>query len=91
MTDLLFDRRRVGKFLLSVDVLEQGDIPQVFAGLGITIVRAEMLYHSNTIEYVGISPNFRVVKYGERPPYYTVVFHVDGEEISYEAKESREV
>lgn len=86
MTDALFDRNRIGKFTISLDFVESGIFPEMIKALGVTIIRAETMYHMAAIEYIGISPSFDVVKQGTVPPDYLLVAHRDGDEIRYEAK-----
>ena len=86
MTDPLFDRRRIGKFLVDIDTLEHGDFPEMIKALGITIIRAESMYLNRAIEYIGICPSFEVVPDGFTPNEYIIIVHHDENGDRYEAK-----
>lgn len=77
--DLLFDRNRIGVFTVPVDVIETGELPELFYKLGVTVVRAEMIYQSMSVEYTACSPHFERVAVGKNPPYYHIIVHVDGD------------
>ena len=86
MTDPLFDRRRVGKFFVDIDALERGYFPEMIKALGITIIRAESMYHMAGIEYIGICPSFEVVPDGVMPNEYIILVRRDENGDRYEAK-----
>ena len=48
-------------------------VAQIFAALHFVPVRAEMLYVSDTIEYVGMSDQFDEISPNERPKRYRIV------------------
>lgn len=86
MTDNLFDRRRIGKFTVRLDAIDSGLFPEMIRALGITIVRAETMYHMLAIEYIGISPHFEVIEQGIITPEYMLTAIRDGDEITFQAK-----
>lgn len=65
---------RPGQFKIAVELLKDIKNPEdIFKKLDVVIVRAEHIFHSNTIEYVGYSPLFRKTKPGEEAPPYTLI------------------
>lgn len=75
--DLLFDRNRIGVFTVTVGEIETGELPELFYKLGVTVIRAEMIYQSTSVEYTACSPHFERVAVGKIPPYYQIIVHVD--------------
>lgn len=76
MSDLL---ERKGKVRLSADVITiQPDIV-VKAFEGSIVVRAEMQWIDNSIEYVLLHPKFDMVNVGEVIPEYDIVIDTDDE------------
>lgn len=62
--------RRFGKFSVPREVV-LCDPPAAHAFLdGVLIVRAELMFASDSIEYTGISDAFREVNEGEEAPWY---------------------
>ena len=61
---------KIGRFSISIDVIQDNSdmVKEVFKGL--IVVRAEMLYHSQAIEYTALGDCFDTVPEGEIPPYY---------------------
>jgi hypothetical protein len=86
MNDPLFDRRRIGKFLVSIEVIENGVLPSVMKDLGITIIRAESMYLNNSIEYIGVCPSFDIIHDGEFPPEYIIIARNNEGVITYDVK-----
>jgi len=60
-------RNRMGRFMLDRDFLL--DFPESVAdiinGMRFVPVRAELLFHVNKIEYIGMSPMFKLVEDGD--------------------------
>jgi len=83
MTDLLFQRRRIGRFQVDVSFIDTGAFPDLCKNLGITVVRAEMLYHRMVIEYLCVCPSFDLLPEGEETPLYDIVAHNNEGEITY--------
>jgi hypothetical protein len=67
--------KRIGVFELQRTMLENDFalVVEAFYQLQIVSVRAEMMYHRDAIEYTAISPAFREVALGERPPRYLLI------------------
>lgn len=62
--------RKLGKFTISIDLIEN-DPGIVFTIMSTVIpVRAEYMFENNAIEYVGICHNFEVISLGEIAPRY---------------------
>jgi len=65
--------RRIGRFSLNKHVIDRFP-EEARAVMGrCIIVRCEMIYESNTLEYVAISPDFNQVRKGEIVPRYDVI------------------
>lgn len=75
------NKRRVGRFLINRDLIDNrsGEIVEMFHALKILVVRAEMRYESNSIEYVGISPSFEDIGQGFEAPLYFIAAETNPE------------
>lgn len=70
--------RRIGKFWIAEEVLRAAS-PQLFYFFGqMVVVRAEMHYYRDAIEYVACSWLFDPVPESEEPPTYTFTLSTDG-------------
>lgn len=76
--------KRLGRFSVSMDLIEEN--PEVCRDLmgKCIIVRAEAMYHVGRIDYVALSPDFNEVQEGEYIPEYGVRVHRDGESTEIE-------
>lgn len=65
--------RRIGRFTIGRTVIE--DTPEVALAVmrKVIVVRAEMMYAADTVEYVALSPDFQVVEGGCSAPEYRVI------------------
>ena len=59
-----------GKIYMTIDVVDSGLIPEIFSYMGFTPYRAESLYVSGMIEYIGTSHLFDVIEQGFVIPTY---------------------
>ena len=68
---------RIGKFRVSRELVENhhDEVVEMFCQLKIVVVRAEMMYAGDYIEYMGISPKFKDNDLMYIPPEYTIVSH----------------
>ena len=64
--------RRVGKFKIDNEVIQNELAFELFKFLEFVPTRAEQLWHLDAIEYVGISPKFREIAKGEQVPEYRI-------------------
>lgn len=64
-------KRRLGKFSFTRDFIEE--CPQIAQEIlsTVIVVRAEMLYDRDAIEYVGLSHSFESLPCGVAAPHYT--------------------
>ena len=86
MTDLLFDKSRIGKFKISFEIIHEGIFPELIHALGITIIRAETLFYG-AIEYTGVCPSFEQAQQGEAIPEYGIhVMRSESGDITYEVR-----
>lgn len=68
------DRRRVGQFEISSDLVDIGNWPALMAVMqDVFVVRCEHLYPSGRLSYTAISPHFDEGNEGECAPSYGVV------------------
>lgn len=75
------ENRRLGKFTINSVMIERNpEIVRAVMGRCI-IVRCEMLFEIDALEYVAISPFFDVVDRGTLSPEYDVI--IDGSDISF--------
>ena len=74
-----FSRRR-GKFMVSRELLSEATPELVEFMKNFLIIRAEMLFHTDAIEYIAISELFDPVKEGYDAPEYdfTITKKIDG-------------
>jgi hypothetical protein len=65
-------QRRVGKFQISDDIIDEQ--PQVARAVlsGLIVLRAEALHHAYAIEYIAAGDQFEPITLGEMVPMYTV-------------------
>ena len=71
--------RRYGRFYAPTDWAYQfrTELKRVMGQC--IIVRAEVLFHRDQIEYYAISEHFRTIEEGEVPPVYEWIFGEDGD------------
>jgi hypothetical protein len=72
----MFDNdRRIGKFYISTELIEFN--PEIVKKImsRMIVVRAELLYHTFSIEYHAISSLFEPVNIGECTPEYTLIYN----------------
>lgn len=69
--------RRIGRFKIPRQVIIEDPEMAIEVLKGIIIFRAEMMFHLDCIEYIGISPNFDPIKEGEESPVYEVLVSVN--------------
>jgi hypothetical protein len=82
--DKLFDRSRIGRFYIPMQTLEQGIFPVICAALGMTIIRAEYMYHKDGVEYISVCPSFEKVPEGAVEPDYDIIVKQKSDgELSY--------
>lgn len=62
--------RCAGKFGIGANLIDEN--PGLVSAIlsTVIVVRAEMIYANNVIEYIGVSPLFAEVPYGEMIPWY---------------------
>lgn len=79
------NKRNVGKFSVSCEFIFQDaeKMAAIFSLLKIIPVRAEYMFHNETIEYIAISDKFEEVPEGNPVPEYTLTILTDkaGKEI----------
>lgn len=63
--------RRIGKFTISKHMIDECPLQVLAVMKDMIIIRAEFLYYSDEVEYVGIHPSFEVKPDGEVPRSYT--------------------
>lgn len=65
-------KNRLGKFYIDKDLIENNfeEVQKIMSK--VVVVRAEMLYQSNSIEYMAISKDFDEVSEGKEIPTYKV-------------------
>lgn len=74
--------RRFGKFTVTRGIVESDDMFEIMRG--VLIVRAELRYDLDAVEYVGACEHFGVVPHGVMPPEYVAEFKtsIDGDKRS---------
>jgi len=86
------DNKRYGRFSIDRRFIEDDPdkISNMFSELKIIVLRAEMLYHKDAIEYIAYSPFFDMVPDGYIPTEYNIIVHknIDEEtkEVTYQYK-----
>jgi hypothetical protein len=68
--------RRVGRFYVSRELCETGDVRPIMAAC--VIVRCELLFAHDVFEYYALSPHFDVKQLGEMVPTYEWVVTTQG-------------
>ena len=83
-------KRRIGKFYVTRDLIvrDQEEIAEMFSQLRFIPVRVEMLFHINSLEYIGFSYLFKEIEEGLDTPEYNIITTQDDEGIlNVEVKE----
>ena len=76
-------KNRVGKFSISNVMLERNfDIARSILSKCV-VVRCEMMFANNLLEYVAISPEFDEIEPGETAPEYEVQISDNGKNIRF--------
>lgn len=78
--------RRLGKLNIPVDDINEFDSTAKRALGKCIVVRAEVLFSSNSVEYIVISDHFREVPFGEMIPSYDII--VNNGFIEFKEKDS---
>lgn len=83
----MFKDRRIGKFMVALDLI--ADEPETVVAMmaGLIVVRAELRYEDNAIHYTAIGPQFVESLPGDLIPIY----HVRADVTFDEESESRSV
>lgn len=66
--------RKLGRFYIALDVIETKPALALAIMGNVIVVRAELLYESNRVEYMAVSDLFKVVPMTEEVPVYSFVF-----------------
>jgi len=75
--------RRIGRFAISRELVERDqEIARKIMGRCI-IVRCEMMYHADSLEYMAMSPDFDEIDQGMIAPEYEVHISEGGERIEF--------
>jgi hypothetical protein len=75
--------KRLGRFALSRILIER-DPAMARAIMGrCIIVRCEMMYAYDTLEYLALSPSFDAIEHGMRAPEYEVIISESGNRIDF--------
>ena len=75
--------RRIGKFAISIELVERDqETARKIMGRCI-VVRCEMMYHTNTLEYLAMSPDFDEIEKGMIAPEYEVHISEGGSRIEF--------
>ncbi len=83
------NKKRTGRFRIYKELISEhpNEIIDMFYKLKIIVVRAEMMYDKDVIEYIGISPFFKEIEPQYITPEYEIITHVDNGEYTYEVHE----
>jgi hypothetical protein len=78
--------RRLGRFAMSRQLVEL-DPETARAVMGrVIVVRCEMMYASDTLEYIAVSPDFDEVRHGSVVPEYDVHIMDGGARIEFKRR-----
>ena len=76
--------RRIGRFSMSRQLMERDpEIARSVMGR-VIVVRCEMMYHTDTLEYMALSPDFDEVPQNEIAPAYDVIISDGGRLIEFQ-------
>lgn len=76
-------RRRIGRFALSAELVKRDqETARKIMGRCI-VVRCEMMFEHDTLEYVALSPDFKEIEQGMITPVYDVIISNGGETIEF--------
>lgn len=75
--------KRIGRFAMSTQLVERDpETARAIMGRCI-VVRCEMMYAYNTLEYMALSPDFDEVHQGDIVPEYNVIISESGKRIEF--------
>lgn len=81
--------KRIGRFAMSRQIVER-DPKTARAIMGrCIVVRCEMMYAHDTLEYVALSPDFDEVPNGVITPEYDVIISEGGKRIEFKRSNSK--
>lgn len=63
--------RNLGKFVVDAEMIEDDPFSVRLILRDVIVVRAEMMFMSDCVEYVGLHPDFEEVPLGREAPRYT--------------------
>ena len=78
--------KRIGRFSLSRLTVECDTETAMAIMARCIVVRCELMYASNSFEYVAMSPEFEEVQQGEMIPAYDVIISDSGKTIEFKRK-----
>ena len=75
--------RRIGRFVMNVDMVKRAqETARAIMGRCV-VVRCEMMYANNSLEYMALSPDFDEIQEGEIAPFYEVIISNGGKLIEF--------
>jgi hypothetical protein len=81
---MTFSKSKLGRFRISMGTIDKlPDLVKKVMGECV-IVRAEMLFELNGIEYTAMSDHFKELTPGERAPYYEVIFSEEADKVRWQ-------
>ena len=69
---------RIGKFNITIDAIENNPLDVLIIMSNVIVIRVEGSYTTHTINYIGLSEHFDIVKKGEMIPKYEFILINDG-------------
>lgn len=89
MGERILTNQHVGRFSVTCHLIrtQPGQVVEMMRMLGVVIVRAELLYQSDAIEYIGLSLAFDKISDNCEAPEYRIICHSEkGKLVSAEAE-----
>ena len=77
---------RLGKFEIPRDVMLDTTEIAIAITNGMLIIRAEMMFNTDSVEYTAISPMFDEIENGTIPPSYEIIVEKKDDEIKVKVR-----
>jgi hypothetical protein len=79
----------LGRFYIEKTLIENGEIADYLAKMQFVPIKVEFIPYKDQYEYIGLSPKFSLIEFGQEPPLYEVSIRIeeDGDFIEVEIQQ----
>lgn len=82
----IMKKYKLGRFDIPREVILDDPETAIAITNGMLIFRAEMMFHTDAVEYMTVSPMFDEIDNGSIPPYYEIIVEKNEDGIKVKAR-----